>query len=141
MTISADLKAAYEATDYHVFAAPPFTMKVDQSIAELRALLVSATVQTACFLTACNPRSQLVSDKANEAAMRALASELDHAELAFIDGEGRDTQDDWPGEASYLILGISREKAEALAVQYQQNAYLWIEADGIPRLATTELLA
>ena len=79
--LKADLLAAYAATNFQVFVDQLLTMKIEQPNAELRALLVSATVQTACFLTACNPRSQLVSNEANSVAMKALEGELNAAGL------------------------------------------------------------
>ncbi|MBP59503.1 MAG: hypothetical protein CMF07_11005, partial [Idiomarina sp.] len=33
----------------------------------------------------------------------------------------------WPPEASFMILGLSQETAIDLAREYQQNALVWIE--------------
>ena len=46
------------------------------------------------------------------------------------------TLDDWQ-EYSYLVLGIDKDQATAMATRYEQNAYVWIGPAGIPELITT----
>ena len=49
-------------------------------------------------------------------------------------GQGKDSSAsfldmDWPEEESFFILGITKEEVEELAVDYGQNAYVWLEYD------------
>jgi len=49
-------------------------------------------------------------------------------------GEGRDAEGRWPAEPSLLVIGISRADAEAFGRRFEQNAVLFVERGGVPRL-------
>ena len=70
----------------------------------------------------------------NDARQAVLAQELNGRSLKFILGVGRDSLKQWPGEASFLVLGLSLEAAKAMARKYEQNALLWCGQDGVPQL-------
>ena len=53
--------------------------------------------------------------------------------LNYLVGYGE--REDWR-EYSYFILGIRREEASELSHHFQQNAYVWVGADGVPELVT-----
>ena len=40
----------------------------------------------------------------------------------------------WPGEDSFLVLGISLEAVKTLGRRFGQNAVLWCDATAIPQL-------
>ncbi|TAL78491.1 MAG: DUF3293 domain-containing protein [Burkholderiaceae bacterium] len=40
----------------------------------------------------------------------------------------------WPGESSFLVLGLDAERAAALGNQYRQNAVLCCDERAVPRL-------
>ncbi|TXH37992.1 MAG: DUF3293 domain-containing protein [Burkholderiaceae bacterium] len=40
----------------------------------------------------------------------------------------------WPGEDSFLVLGINLEAVKTLGRRFGQNAVLWCDATAIPQL-------
>jgi len=94
-------------------------------------------VQPAAFLTACNPRGQVLLAADNTAAMARLREQVALAGLRWLEGEGRSAEGDWPPEASLLILGITASAAHKLAVDFRQNALLLIDTEGSVTLEFT----
>jgi hypothetical protein len=130
---------AYLATHYRVDAAQPFVLKVGVPNDSLTQILTQHDAQCAAYLTACNPLGQLLSDADNLRRQSELEGELNKRSLQFIRGIGLDSQEEasqskWPGEASFLIFGLSLEASRALARQYEQNAFVWCAKDAIPQL-------
>lgn len=125
---------AYRAAVYHVGSEPPFCLKIDQPSHDLKDVYASLGVETAAFLTACNPVGRPLRLETNEDRQRLLRADLKSANLRFIDGNGCDPEGKWAGEASFLVLGISLEQAEALGAKYKQNAILWVGDDAVPSL-------
>ena len=122
------------ASDYRVDAAPPFVLKVGVPNDSLAQHLVQQNAKCAAYLTACNPLGQLLSDADNLRRQSELENELNRRSLQFIRGTGQDSRGEWPGEASFLIFGLSLEASRALARQYEQNAFVWCAKDAIPQL-------
>lgn len=125
---------AYLETHYRVFGATPTTLKVGEANPALAALHGAQRVQCSAFITACNPFSQRCDDESNAVRLDSLARELKQRGLAFIDGVGEHPSNEWPGEASFLVLGLLREAAKMLGTQYGQNAILWSGDDATPQL-------
>ena len=125
--ISDDLMQAYAST---LFTAE-FTKSVDFKHGEANpkadAVLVLFDVASAALITAWNPYSEPRSDAENQAAQRQLEAELAAQGISYLPAVGKGTTGDWPPEPSVLALGLEFSAAQALAVKYQQNAYLWIE--------------
>lgn len=83
---------------------------------------------TGAFITACNPQSQLLTDDENKGRNKQLATHLEKVSQVYcFSGAGQDRDQQWPPEASFMILGLSQETAIDLAREYQQNALVWIE--------------
>lgn len=114
-----------------------FTLSPDQPSAGLRALFAEHGVDTAAFLTACNPGSRALGAAANAERTARLDAELAARGLQWRAGEGADPDGDWPPEPSRLVLGMARDQAQALARAFGQNAMLWIGPDAVPRLVWT----
>ena len=126
-TISPTLVRAYRNAHYFVHHGEEvYLLKVGEVNHALSGLLSTYGVQSAAFLTAYNPYSQMRSNTENHAAQAKLLAELAQAGIETIDGLGTDPHDDWDAEPSVLALGLSRSHAEQLADQYGQNAFLWI---------------
>ena len=125
---------AYLETDYRVFSEPPFALCIGAASETLLKLYCQYGADCATFVTACNPYSQQVEAAANAARQAELESELKQRGLKFIAGEGRHPAGGWPAEASFLVLGISREEAMDLGRRYEQNAVVWCGADAVPEL-------
>jgi hypothetical protein len=107
-------------------------------VGQPNAALVQAQRQqgTDCsaFITACNPFSQPLAADQNAARLADLAKALAQRGLAFVQGIGQHPSNTWPGEASYLVLGLALEDAKALGEQFCQNAIVCSAADGVPQL-------
>ena len=132
--ISSDLIEAYRATDYHVDAETPFVLTVGQASPALGQLYSKHRCQCAAYVTASNPFSQVTNDADNQRRHAELVEELKNRSLHFVEGMGRDSRGQWPGEASCLVLGLSLEAAKKLGRHYGQNALVWCGPDTVPQL-------
>ena len=133
-SLNQDLISAYEVTNFHVKAEPPFTLNIGKVSEELKALFKQNDVSNAAFITAWNPYSKSLSDEENQARNDQLKNELNIRSLKFIDGFGQDPAGQWSGEDSFLVLGIELEASKKLGIQFEQNAIVWSDIDAIPKL-------
>lgn len=127
-------ETAYLETRYHVFARPPFVMKVGERCAALARWQTGLGIVCSAFITACNPGSRLLSEPANAARQARLGRYLEREGWRFVVGVGEHPGNDWPGEASFLVAGMGRETALALAARFDQNAIVWSAGDAVPAL-------
>lgn len=125
---------AYRETEYRVYGDEPFTLQVGLLSEPLSRLYQCYRVDCSAFITSCNPFSRLVDDADNVARHAALGEELSRRSLASVEGFGQHPSNQWPGERSYLILGVSLEAARKLGATLEQNAILWTGADATPQL-------
>lgn len=132
--ISPELVDAYRATHFRVLEEKPFILKVGETSADLLALHRSFGVDCSAFLTAYNPFSQMLSEADNLSRQTRLRSMLAEVQVAVLEGVGVDPSGEWPGEPSLLALGLSRAEAIELGNLFDQNAVVWIGADGVPEL-------
>ncbi len=133
-SLSDNLVKAYQETHYQVYTQPPITLLIDQPNTGLAGLYQQHAVQSAAFITACNPASQQTEPEKNQQLQQQLADKLAAQGYPFIDGIGQDPKHQWPGEPSFLVLGITQKEAEALGRQFGQNAIVWVGEDTCPRL-------
>jgi hypothetical protein len=133
-TIDPSIIQGYLETEYRIFGTQPCTLKVGVASPVLKELHKASGPGTSAFITACNPFSRTFDDSANADRQAALASELQTRSLTYIDGIGQHPTSEWPGEPSYLVLGLSLEAAKVLGTKYEQNAIVWCDADAIPQL-------
>ncbi len=125
---------AYRETDYRVLAEPSFVLTLGIASPELIWLYQVHKVACAAFITAFNPFSrELVLDE-NRRRRAGLAKELTRRSLDFVEGVGQHPSGDWPGEPSFLVLGLALEAAKSLGITYDQNAIIWCGADCVPDL-------
>lgn len=110
------------------------TLLVGKPNAALAALHEVTHVESSAFITACNPFSKPFDAAANTQRQAALANELTHLGVKFIDGIGQHPSGEWPGEPSFLVLGISLAAAKELGARYEQNAIVWAGPDAVPQL-------
>jgi hypothetical protein len=115
---------AYRNADYVVFADRTVVMRIGQPSGELDALIKAEGATTAAFVTAANPRGEKRSDEENGVANAALQSFVAAAGYPHFWGEGRDPFGGW-AEPSFLVIGIYRANAEALAQLFEQNALVF----------------
>lgn len=135
MTEYRELDRAYRQAVYRLeLPHGPLDLRIGEPSPHLRALLQSAGVSTAAFLTACNPASLPQDQAANQAAQASLleaAARLGHTTLP---GVALDPNGAWPAEESVLVLGISTTAAVTLARRFGQNALVWVDSEGTPEL-------
>lgn len=112
----------------------PFRINVPSP--ELAEFMAARKARTAVFITAWNPRSQPMSQSFNDARQGELEKALLVLGAYCVHGTGQG--DGWK-EEHFLALGVSREMAEGLGQHFEQNAIVWIEPDGIPRLVMLTL--
>lgn len=132
--VSDAMVRAYRATAFHVRGDTPFVLKLDQPSPELAELYRRKGVASAAFLTAWNPRSERCSPQDNKVAQDRLNALLKQRGLDVLPGIGRDPAGEWEGEESCLALGISRDDAQRLGREFEQNAIVWAGPQAIPEL-------
>lgn len=125
---------AYREAIYRVDDETPFRLVLDQPCAELAALYARHGVSSAAFLTAFNPVGRRLIWQRNAVLQDQLRSDLAALGVPIIEGIGLDSQEQWPGEPSFLALGIGHDEAAALGTKYRQNAILLAGSDAVPVL-------
>ncbi|MEE4382794.1 MAG: DUF3293 domain-containing protein [Pseudomonadales bacterium] len=128
------LEDAYRGTSYEVLTDPPIVLRVDEQNAALAELHRAHRCRSSAFLTAWNPLSQEPTPAENAERQALLRASVEEKGFKMIDGVGASTTDDWPPEESLLVLGIDRDTAATLGVQFEQNAIVWAGEDAVPRL-------
>ena len=129
------LRALYLDTDYFVSDDPPLLLRVGEKNGDAQILLASFSVTSAAFLTAWNPGSEQLPDDVNDDRQSQMLSDIEKLRLNYLVGYG--DRKDWR-EYSYLVLGISADEATLLARKFGQNAYVWIDAGGVPELVVVD---
>lgn len=125
---------AYQQADYHVNAAPPFSMHIGQRCEELGALFAAHGSGSCAFISACNPMGEPTDAEINASRQKVFSRMLEQRGLAYLEGEGRDPKGEWEPEPSLLLFGIAQEDAMALGYSLKQNAIVWCGADLVPQL-------
>lgn len=126
---------AYRRTRYSAdLDGAAIVLRVDEPSPVVAAAIAAAGTPGAAFITAENPYSISLAAQDNAASQALLKSELAALGATVFEGVGQGDDPNWPGEASYLAVGISRDQACLLGRKYQQNAFVWIGANGTPEL-------
>ena len=114
--------------------APAFALRVDAPSAALAALHARERVRSSAFVTACNPLGRALGFRENARRHARLGRALGARGLARREGVGRHPTNGWPGEPSWLVLGVAPGAARALGRTLRQNALLLVGPDAVPRL-------
>lgn len=135
-----NLEEAYRNT--HYTSALGITLLIGSESPELDAILLISGLESAIFITAWNPFSEMKSDPENRKLNDKLKTDLFNLlpENRVISGFGEDPSGEWPGEDSFLALGISLEEGIRLARKYQQNAFVHHKLGSKSELVITSLL-
>lgn len=133
-SIDPTVVAAYRETEYRVQWDPPLVLLVGTRNPGLRSLHERHGVASSAFITAFNPYSRELDAAENASRQARLAAELSRRSLAHIPGLGQHPSNGWPGEPSFLVLGLDLEAAKAVGIRWEQNAIVWTGADGVPEL-------
>lgn len=133
--IASELITAYCTTDYlATLPDGPVSLHVDAPCPALAAYLAQTGADSAGVITAYNPYSEPHDAEENRTAHAALKETLKAMGLASLPCDGSDPSGRWPTEHGWLVPGIGKAALRGLATVFGQNAVLWIEADGVPRL-------
>ena len=126
---------AWLATGYRTWlAGQAVDLAIDQPCPELDAWLQWQRNVTACFITACNPGSQLLSDAENLQRLRLLDAELFAAGKPALAASAIPATPDWPPEPARLVAGLSQFEALSLGRRHGQDAVLWHAREQTTRL-------
>lgn len=138
--LKASLVAAYLETEYWVrlsdqaSPSPTFTMRVGQPCPDLAQLLKDRDMQSAAFMSACNPYGSSYGLLDNQKRQQALIGELDRHQVAYLFGESHHPSEVGPGLPCSLVLNIPIDAAKRLGSRFGQNAVLWCGIDAVPHL-------
>ena len=127
-----ELIQAYQSTNFNVYE-PKLTIRVGEKNQLLNDLLQQHHCAAWTYVTAWNPFSKTQSDEINQLRNKELKEDLQ--DYILFDGEGVGQDPKWKPEQSFLVLGISKEKAIALGNKYKQHAIVFGEIN-----KTAELL-
>lgn len=133
-TITQSLLDSYYAAEYHVDIVPPFMLKIDVFSHPLQQLLENSNQQYAAFITAYNPGSQALPDEVNKERNKKLEALVRTMGYSYIHGVGKCAEDHWAGESSLLIMGMDKDTASSIGMQFGQNAIVWCASDAVPQL-------
>lgn len=125
---------SYNSAEFHVFSKSPFVLKIGHYSDELSRIYKTKKVTSAAFLTAYNPYSKELIISENKHRNKKLEEIIIKMKYQYILGDGKSGNQDWEGEASFLILGIDKECSMVLGNQFEQNAIVWSDRDAIPQL-------
>jgi len=134
VTISEELLAAYNATDFHVFAGSPFVINIGKFSMQLESLHNAAGVSSSAIITAYNPYSEQRGSDFNERAQMKMCESIKQLGYKWIDGEGKDPTGNWPGERCVLVLGCQLAEIKTLGETFEQNAIVWADSKAVPTL-------
>ena len=131
------LRAAYEATSYHVPDTPvgPLTIRCGCITEELDRLLDVAGSMTWAFVSAANPGSVRLDPSENLRRHEALLHHLRRHALPCHFGVGIGDDGSWPAEESVLVLGLDETAALSLGRTFGQRAVVVGERGRPARLA------
>lgn len=132
--LDAGLIRAFHATHYVIDPDErSIVLRIGQRNADVARLLAEADAASAVFITAANPCSRDLPETENARRNALLRFDAIALGANVIAGVGRAADGAWT-EQSWFVTGIGREDANRLADRYQQNAYLWVDLDGIAAL-------
>ncbi len=131
-TLDESLLDAYYKSVYSVFR-PSIDIKIGEHNEDLAVFLFDNNAFSWAFVSACNPFSINISALENQKRTSDLIAFVKEKNWRFLRGEGHSDQNNWK-EESLLILDISKNEAEALANQFEQNAFVFGYLDKTPEL-------
>jgi hypothetical protein len=129
-----DLVQAYRDAAYEIHAESVIRLKVSEYSHSIKGLHQKYQCTTSALISACNPRSQLLSAAENHTRMLALIEAVEKLGYRHLPAVGRDPTGKWPDEPSLWIAGLTRNEAERLAATFEQNGFLWMPGAAIPEL-------
>ena len=134
--IDQHLLNAYQETIYQVLD-PLISIKIGVFNPVLNAFLRENDATTWAFITAWNPKSQLLSIQANNQRQKELTQKVKKAGFTYFIGEGIGKDLNWTPEQSLFILNISKAKAVEFVRYFDQNTIVFGVQNEPPQLIIT----
>lgn len=130
-----ELEKIYRRAIYVVPAGDSeIRFRIGEKCEESDALLQKRNAETFAFITAYNPRSEILSSEENESRHLEFVKLLSALRFHFLEGYGTSANEAWQREKSLFIFDISEEKATRLGEKFEQNAIVFGEKGNAPRL-------
>lgn len=126
-------RAIYESADYVIDDDPPIVFQIGEVHHGLALLLASFNAQSACLLTAGNPRRQALSDDENLDRRMQLLSKIEQARLNYFVARREDAQPLWAQDC-YLIFDLDPLEASLWAQEFDQLAWVDVPVSGCAEL-------
>lgn len=117
-----NLREAYKGTKFTVFDSP-IVIKISKTCQPLDDLLAEHKASEWAFITAWNPRSDVLTDAENHQRHLQLKEKV--RDYYTLEGEGIGVDPAWKPERSWLIIGISKERAVGIGRDFKQNAIVY----------------
>ncbi|WP_196140314.1 DUF3293 domain-containing protein [Aliikangiella sp. G2MR2-5] len=126
---------AYESAHYFIEDSEiSLRFEIGKLCPELDLWLEKNGFNTAVFITAHNPHSQILTPLDNCQRQSKLVRELLSQGYCYLKGYSTDAEHIWPEEESLLVPNMDLSHALCLARKYQQKAVVWIEYQAEPEL-------
>jgi len=133
--MSEELLKAYRQALYFVETPKgQILLKVGERSPELIKLCHQQNCDNWAYITAANPKSEILSEEENGSRNTELENLLSKDRYAFFKGIAKSPEDSFPAEISFLVFGISEKEAVKLAERFNQAALLLGTLTGIPVL-------
>ncbi len=129
------LKAAHLRTTYRVTGASgPVDIRVGVYNGAIDRLLDTHRVREWAFVSASNPGSRAHSESENSRRNAELEQDIQKAGLQYLPGSGVPEESGWQAERSFLVLGIMKSAALAMAKRRGQLAIVLGTRGNAPEL-------
>ena len=132
-TIPQELLLAYQDTNYIVYAAQGFILRVSEYSAAFAELAETQKYRQAVFITAHNPHSNIQTPQQNRDVQDLLRAQVLKNRWNYFEGVGQSRDGSWR-ENSLLIFGPSRLEAQGLGKKYNQLAVVWVDESAVPEI-------
>lgn len=121
---------AYNQTNYYF---DEVLLNIDRQSTEAKSLLEPFTPKGGVFITAWNPLGKEVDLIDNELDNKSLKKDLLSRGLTVIEGYGESLDGVWR-ENSFFAYPVDEEMSLSLCNIYLQNAVVYVNSDGLPKL-------
>lgn len=122
--IDQQLLKAYQETIYQV-VKPSISIEINVLNPILNAFLQENDAYSWAFITAWNPKSQLLSSKENKQKLEELVKMVKKAGYLYFPGKGIGKDQTWEPEQSLFILNITKAEAIRIGKYFDQNAIVF----------------
>lgn len=119
-----ELESAYRQTLYCV-PSLNLCFEIDKESPMLLELAGRLGFQTWAFITACNPRSEALTESENNTRMLELEAHLVEGGFTYYHAVGTSTNGDW-SEPSFFVLGMDASTAVSIGNHWGQMAVVGV---------------